>query len=236
MKKMNGKYKFFGWSNSVIGPLHLLNGIPNQDYAKFYISNKITIGVVCDGLGSKKYSHIGSKTLADSLIKCAKIFDFSKDISLFKSLLKSIWDIEKYPYSDMDTGTTLLFCIIQKGIVRIGMVGDGAIVLLGKQDKIITPDKNDSFGNITRSFGANSDIIWHEYKASDIDSVVMFTDGISDDLAPERMINFASNFVVEYKNKHQVQREIIINKWLKEWPVRGHSDDKSILALVKGEK
>ncbi|WP_180379752.1 protein phosphatase 2C domain-containing protein [Campylobacter devanensis] len=233
---MNGKYNFFGWYNSVIGPLHLQNGTPNQDYAQLYISNKITIGVVCDGLGSKKYSHIGSKTLANSLIKCAKNFDFSKDISLFKPLLKSIWDIEKYPYNDADTGTTLLFCIIQKGIIRVGMVGDGAIVLLGKGNHIITPEKNNSFGNITSSFGANSNILWYDYSVNDIDGVVMFTDGIADDLIPEKMIKFASDFIAEYKNKHIVQRKILINKWLNNWPVRGHSDDKSILALVKGER
>ncbi len=78
------------------------------------------VGVVCDGLGSKKYSHIGSKALVKAITKASQIFDFKKDIKLFEPLVKSLWDINISPYTYNDTATTfdnLLLLKIKKFIL-----------------------------------------------------------------------------------------------------------------------
>lgn len=227
---MNGS-KWNGWYCSCIGPSHIANGMPNQDFAQLCISKKITVGVVCDGLGSKKYSHIGSKALAKSLISAASIFDFSKNLNLFEPVLKSLWDVNIYPYSNEDCKTTLLFCIIKNSKIYIGRVGDGAIVVLGKKDVVVL--EKDEFANITNSFGGTTKIDWQVFQEQDIEAVIIFTDGISDDIASSQMINFAKSFVSEYKNMKQNKKKRAIYRWLKNWPVKGHSDDKSILALQR---
>ena len=232
-KKMNGS-RWNGWYRSCIGPSHIANGLPNQDSARLYISQKIVAGVVCDGLGSKKYSHIGSRALTKSLISAANIFDFSKNLNLFEPLLKSLWNINKSPYSSDDCKTTLLFCIIKNSKIYIGRIGDGAIVVLGKNDMVISA--KDEFANMTTSFGGTVKIEWQIFPEQDIDAVVIFTDGISDDIVPDYMINFPKSFVLEYKNIRSSKKEYVIYEWLKNWPVKGHSDDKTILALTKANK
>ena len=75
---MNGK-NWNGWGVSEIGPLHIKENLPNQDS---FIVKKFCwgiVGVVCDGLGSKQYSHIGSKALVDAIVKTAQLFDFEKE-------------------------------------------------------------------------------------------------------------------------------------------------------------
>lgn len=229
---MNGK-KWIGWHCSCIGPSHIKNNMPNQDSTRLYISKNFAAGVVCDGLGSKKYSHIGSKALTKSLISVSDIFDFSKHLSLFEPLLESLWNINKYPYSSEDCRTTLLFCIVKNSKIYLGRVGDGAIVILGENSTIISA--KDEFANITTSFGGAAKIEWKIFSEQDVEAVVMFTDGISDDIAQNQMINFAKSFISEYKNIKASKRKNTIYKWLKNWPVKGHSDDKSILALVKAD-
>ena len=47
---------------------------------------------------------------------------------------------------------------------------------------------------------------------------------------------FCEQYVLKYKNKRNKKREKEIKMWLRKWPVKGHSDDKTIVALVKMDK
>lgn len=228
---MNGNI-WSGWGVSEIGPLHIKENIPNQDS---FIVKKYSwgiVGVVCDGLGSKKYSHIGSKALVNAITKAAQLFDFEKDVNLFEPLVKSLWDINIFPYTPDDTSTTLLFSIIKNKKVYIGRVGDGAIVVFGKESLLLEEDK-DMFTNYTTPFGRNQKIQWYIFDDSEIDSIVMCSDGISEDLKKDKLLDFFQNYIDNYKTIQSNKRVYEIKQWLKNWPVRGHSDDKTIVALVK---
>lgn len=232
MKTMMSGNKWRGWYCSAIGPAHIKNSIPNQDHSRLYISKNILVGVVCDGLGSKKYSHIGSKALTKSAIQISKIFDFSKDIRLFQPLLKAMWDINKAPYNDDETGSTLLLTILTNNKFFIGRVGDGAIVVIGKNNIIIEENKL-AFVNMTYSFGNKIQIQWHIIPEDDVQGIIMLTDGISEDIKRDSLINFAKEMLNTYKNKKISAITNQVNKWLKNWPARGHSDDKSILVFMR---
>ncbi|MGJ0303582.1 protein phosphatase 2C domain-containing protein [Aliarcobacter cryaerophilus] len=221
-----------GWGVSEIGPLHIKENIPNQDSCVVKKFSWGIVGVVCDGLGSKKYSHIGSKALVDAIVKTAQLFDFEKDIELFEPLLKSLWDINISPYTENETSTTLLFCIVKNKKIYIGRVGDGAIAIVGKESLLLEEDK-DMFTNYTIPFGRNEKIRWYIYQDSEIDSIVMCSDGISEDLKKDKLLDFFKSYIVNYQNMKANKRAYEIKKWLKSWPVRGHSDDKTIVALVK---
>lgn len=231
--KMNGN-KWSGWGVSEIGPLHTKENIPNQDS---FIVKKYSwgiVGVVCDGLGSKKYSHLGAKALVGAIIKAAQLFDFKKDIQLFEPLVKSLWDINISPYSQDETSTTLLFSIVKNKKIYIGRVGDGAIAILGKESFLLEEDKN-MFTNYTIPFGRDEKIQWHIFNDSEIDSIVMCSDGISEDLKKDKLLDFFQNYMANYKDMQANKRVYEIKKWLKNWPVKGHSDDKTIVALIKAE-
>ncbi len=228
---MNGSI-WSGWGVSEIGPLHIKENIPNQDS---FVVKKYSwgiVGVVCDGLGSKKYSHIGSKTLVNAITKAAQLFDFEKDINLFEPLVKSLWDINIFPYTHNETSTTLLFSIVKNNKVYIGRVGDGAIVVFGKESVLLEEDKN-MFTNYTTPFGRDQKIQWYLFDDSEIDSIVLCSDGISEDLKKDKLFDFFQNYIESYKNIQPIKRVYEIKQWLKNWPVKGHSDDKTIVALVK---
>jgi len=230
---MNGN-QWSGWGVSEIGPLHIKENIPNQDS---YVVKKYSwgiVGVVCDGLGSKKYSHIGSEALTKAVIKAAKIFDFNKDINLFEPLLKSLWDITVFPYMQNEVSTTLLFTIIKDKKVYIGRVGDGAIAIFGKENLLVEEDK-DMFTNYTTPFGREEKIKWYFFDACEIDYIVMCSDGISEDIQKDKMIDFFQNYVTNYKNISIQKRVSEIKSWLKNWPVKGHTDDKTIVSLIKAD-
>lgn len=190
---MNGK-KWEIWGISEIGPLHIKENLPNQDS---YIVKKYSwgvVGVVCDGLGSKKYSEIGSNALVEALIEIAKKFDFSKDINLFESLLKQSWDRKIHPYSQNETSTTLLFIIIKYGKIYIGRVGDGAIGIFGKNNFIIEENKG-TFTNCTIPFGREEKINWSTFDEDDINYAVICSDGISEDISKEKLMDFLKNIL-----------------------------------------
>ena len=54
------------------GKLHKKNHMPNQDNYLVYNSKSFTLAVVCDGMGSKRYSHIGSRRLCKIIKKQVK--------------------------------------------------------------------------------------------------------------------------------------------------------------------
>ena len=225
-----------GWGVTEIGPSHTKNHIPNQDSFKVKKFKWGIVGVVCDGLGSKKYSHIGSKALTNALIKASQIFDFEKvEIELFEPLVKSLWDINIYPYEENDCSTTLLFVAIKYDKVYIGRVGDGAIGILGENSKLIE-EKKDTFVNYTTPFGRDESIHWEIYDEKNINSIVLCSDGIYEDIQKDKIIDFFNEYINTYKDSKSIKRTNEIKKWLKNWPVKGHSDDKTIASLVKMDK
>ena len=64
-------------------------------------------------------------------------------------------------------------------------------------------------------------------------AVVICTDGISDDLLPDKQMIFAQELNSTYADLGSEDRNRDLKRWLKEWPVPGHSDDKTIACLYK---
>jgi len=230
---MNGN-KWIGWGVSQIGPLHIKNNIPNQDSFIVKEYNWGIVGVVCDGLGSKKYSHIGSNALVKSIVQVSEVFDFSKDITLFEPLVFDEWKENINPYKEEETSTTLLFVIIKNSKIYIGRVGDGAIAIFGKDSLLIEEDK-DSFTNYTTPFGRDTLIEWEIYDEVEVDSIIICSDGISEDIEHDKKLDFFSSYLLNYKDMNSKIRTKEIEKWLENWSVRGHTDDKTIVALIKGK-
>lgn len=232
---MSGNF-WTGWGVTQKGPSHLKNKTSNQDAYKVKIFHWGIVGVVCDGLGSKKNSHIGSKALVKAVVLASDIFDFeTSNIEQFEPLVKSIWEKDIHPYVSSDCSTTLLFTIIKHNKIYIGRVGDGIICILGESNILIEENK-DSFTNYTTSFGKNEKIQWQIIDVQKVDSIVFYSDGISEDIQKEKNFMFCEQYVLKYKNKRKKKREKEIKMWLRKWPVKGHSDDKTIVALVKMDK
>ena len=75
-----------GYGASVIGKAHIKINKPNQDSYLIANNDEYTLAVVCDGLGSKKYSQVGSKKLCGVINKQIKIC-FQKKRKVMQRLL-----------------------------------------------------------------------------------------------------------------------------------------------------
>lgn len=231
---MNGN-SWSGWGVTQTGSGHISAATANQDAYVVQQFKWGIVGVVCDGLGSKKYSHIGSSALTKSVVKAAIQFNFDNtNLSLFEPLIRAIWDINIYPHNRSDAATTLLVTIVKDRKVMIGKIGDGAIRIFGNQDLLI--DENENFTNITGSFGKECKLEWLIFPQEDVSHIVMCTDGISEDIESTCKKEFFDSYVKHYLGRPPLKRKREVKYWLRNWPVKGHSDDKTIVALVNHER
>jgi len=205
---------------SEIGLYHLQSNTPNQDSFNYEIYNNIVVGAVADGMGSRKFSQIGSKALTKLVVKLAKNFNNKKR---FEKKLLTQYKQKIKPYKVDDCLSTLMFVIIKNNKVYIAKVGDGAVVVIGKKDKIIE-EKDKLFGNFTTAFSIDK-LNWYQFRKNEIDTLFLATDGISDDI--EKKIEFVRDF----KNYFCKNKKRDITTLLKNWPVKGSIDDKTLLCI-----
>lgn len=229
------------WGASVIGPLHVKAGIPNQDSwgARRYKWGNVV--VVSDGLGSKAHSDHGSKAACLAVFEAAKSYQNTPDANIVDilRLIHANWLVKIAPYSSTDCSATCLFAIQIEGIITLGRLGDGMIVTLGETEEnhlILNDNKQDSFSNYTKSL--QQEFKPDQWETATIESaacnaVVLCTDGISDDLLSETELAFAREFAKSYSFQPPIKRSLEIRRMLNEWPVPGHSDDKTIACLFK---
>jgi serine/threonine protein phosphatase PrpC len=217
----------------VIGPGHLLDGSPNQDA---YLTRKFARGfllVVCDGMGSKTLSHIGSKMACQAvneIIGEASFLTDSREIveGIYRRWLKLLGSI-----SHRDSVTTCLFCWGDgSGRVRSFQLGDGLILARG----LAQPEIRSGFGNETTGLGISKK--YSDWRVGDFhlgpgDAAVLMTDGISEDLAAGSEVQLLSVMRDSFQTmssrrvKKQLQKELLA------WPTPSHLDDKTIALAIQ---
>lgn len=233
-----------GWENwgaSVIGPFHVKAGLPNQDAWMVRRYKWGNVVVVSDGLGSKAHSDVGSKAACLAVFGAARCFQKNPDANIVDvlRLIHANWLVKIAPYAPSDCSATCLFAIQIKGVITLGRLGDGMIAAIGETDescRLLSDDKQDSFSNYTSSLQEAFEP--DQWETATVDSaeyhaVVLCTDGIADDLLPEKQRSFARELCAAYANLDWKERKRDLKRWLNEWPVPGHSDDKTIACLFK---
>ncbi|MDQ7073584.1 MAG: PP2C family serine/threonine-protein phosphatase [Gammaproteobacteria bacterium] len=229
------------WGASLIGPAHARSGIQNQDswIARKYIWGNVV--VVADGLGSKPHSGVGSKAVCMAVVEASKIYrnnSQEKPNDLLR-LVHSIWRINISPFSVSDCATTCLFALQINELIILGRLGDGMICVIGNEDKnnrTLSDNKHSSFSNYTDSLRQNFDDNQWEIvtlNAEQCNAILLCTDGISDDLLPEKKQDFCKSFITEFSRQPTKKRNKSIKKMLNNWPVPHHSDDKTIACLMR---
>jgi serine/threonine protein phosphatase PrpC len=98
--------------------------------------------------------------------------------------------------------------------------------------------KTEFFSNVTEclndSYNARA---WEikEIPAEGVEVILLCTDGIANDIEPEKRHDFALSIYECYKVMERKKRSREITKWLNEWPVPGHSDDKTLACLYRSD-
>ena len=226
-----------GYGASIIGKAHIKLKKPNQDSYLIANEDEYTLAVVCDGLGSKKYSQIGSKKLCKVIKKQINKCFQKKNLELDKliPLLQRKWKRVIWPIKPIKADTTCIFTVISEKNIIMCQVGDGLCAMKkGDQLTVLSP-KNDDFSNETMTFSKSKLYNWNtsiikkeegfEYK------LILCTDGISEDLKIEVLGEFidelASSISVESKTTNNQFLVEIINSW----PNKYSNDDKTMVVI-----
>jgi serine/threonine protein phosphatase PrpC len=218
---------------SVRGPLHISEGKPNQDSSLIRAVHNGWLAIVCDGMGSKPFSQIGSKQACRAVIDTVKSSSFTIDS---KELIKSIyqrWLSYLGAIKPTDAVTTCLFCWLSRdGRIRTFQLGDGLIVVSNVLSK--SNDSN-NFGNETTGLGKStkfSDWKVQSFTLQTGDAVALMTDGISEDINPGMETQFMNEICNRINGKSFRQAKVWLKNELKAWATANHTDDKSIALLV----
>lgn len=226
---------------SVIGPGHVATGMPNQDaWTAFHHmwGNGI---VVSDGLGSKPFSDIGSR-VACLAVPHAIYSCFAKnemDIHVLCDLIKNKWIFLITPLIPRDCAATCLFAVrMNNGLILMGMLGDGLAAAVRGDGSVtsLSDDKTEGFSNITAALSPGvtaKDWRWLSMSEEECRSIVLCTDGVSDDLSD--ITGFVKAFCEEHRSFSSASAARRVREMLEKWPTPKHSDDKTIACLFREE-
>ena len=232
-------WKSFG--ASVIGPGHIALGKPNQDaWAAFRHTWGYGI-VVSDGLGSRPYSDFGSHAacLAVACVVLGCCGNPILDRAELSDRIKNKWISLLAPLNPRDCATTCLFAFqMSEGMVLMGMLGDGLVAALRGDGSVATlsDDKSEGFSNITTALSpdvAAKDWRWLSMPENECQSIVLCTDGVSDDLSDVN--GFVKEFSDAHRNLSSISAGRCVREMLEKWPTPKHSDDKTIACLFQEE-
>jgi serine/threonine protein phosphatase PrpC len=245
---------------SVIGRNHVATGKNNQDAYRVVLRSQFVVAVVCDGCGSGKYSEVGaqlgSKIVTDAIadlldqgmaISNPNFWDILKT-NLFQKLIDIVAIANDAQESVMEfVNDYLLFTIVGAVITASETVtfsmGDGAIAVNGKLTQIPAyPDNAPPY----LAYGlyrpdAVSFEICDRLATSELESILIATDGIDDLIAVEDVSQFWQEDKY-FKNPDAIRRKLsMLNReeikpdWTKRELVKrsGVLSDDTTLAVIR---
>ncbi|BBL88948.1 protein phosphatase [Vibrio rotiferianus] len=244
---MSGKsVDWRGFSDSEIGPLHVRIGLPNQDACHLEIGDESVLVALSDGVGSRALSHLGAQAVCRATVRLAQHNIVHKPIEP-ESLLRQFHELWLDELGEADVqqcSCTALFAIKIRDHFFIAQLGDGACCIITsdhnahlEQGISFLSQKDDVFfANQTRALGGTFKIDDWQYcfqKVIDIEGCFLVTDGIYDDIADENRARFFLELLNYYQRLSDREVKLDVRNWISQWPVAGHSDDKTIAAFFR---
>lgn len=224
---------------SVRGPLHHSSGQPNEDAWLRSHGSFGSLVVVSDGLGSKPNARAGAQTACAAVKEAVSRWSKTDNapLSYLAHLVEVLWRLRLHPTPPDSAATTCLLALVTvKGKCIVGGVGDGlALVRTGSTLQVIIGDRGGDFVNETKGLGLSAGPrSWTlaELQPTDVERVVVLaTDGVADDLLPERLSGFCDWLISSFEPLTPRERHSKLIAELRAWPTPRHLDDKTIAVL-----
>ena len=235
---------------SIRGPTHRREGVLNQDAWLRACGGFGSLIVVCDGMGSRPEARMGARAACaaarEAVLRWAEAHE--APVSYLVHLIEVLWRLRIHPSEPKDAATTCLLALARaSGQWVVGGVGDGlAVVRTGDAPATqYIGDRNGGFGNETLALGlSRGSKAWNlsvlpPTKAERI--AVLATDGVADDLLPEKLEAFCDWLIDDFQALAPGPRWRRLQSELLGWPTPKHLDDKTIAVLkvfaeTSGEK
>lgn len=228
---------------SARGPLHAELGIGNQDAWRAATLHGGVAVAVADGMGSKPMAAAGSRAACSAAITAVDLWWRAVDppADTLPGLIESLWRVRLGRVAPDDARCTCLLAgISTQGALVVAALGDGLALVDSDEDgeDIVTAERT-GFGNETEALGnVSSGHAWRVFVRPRINRgtvILLATDGVADDLLPDRRGSFARELVASYGSLAPMERVVALWRALQEWPTPGHSDDKTVAVLWSPE-
>ena len=231
--------RFFG--AAVRGPQHTKNARQCEDAWKGAEIPYSAAVSVSDGMGSKPAAALGARAATAAALRAARSWASASAIGpdWICRLIEAQWRFAVAPEEPQNCAATchLLAAHSQGGLVYVGL-GDGmAIFQSGNQPVQRLSNRPPSdFVNESLALGVNHRITdWTQArlplpKAPWI--AVLVTDGIADDLRPDKLDAFLKWLREDIGRKPPGKRTAALRQALRDWPTPGHLDDKTVAVLL----
>ncbi|MDD9980581.1 MAG: protein phosphatase 2C domain-containing protein [Gammaproteobacteria bacterium] len=229
----------YSFGASVRGPLHQREARANEDA---WLHAKGTYGVmavVCDGLGSRPNARVGSQAACLAVKEAVLRWSQSQGAPLryLSNLIEVLWRLRIHPLEPSSAATTCLLVLASRsGAWVLGGVGDGLVLArTGRELCTVMGSRRAGFSNETTGLGiSQGSRAWTLVQLAPTREdrmVVLATDGVSDDLIPEKLDGFCDWLVSSFGDLTPSRRWRRLAAELQAWPTPGHLDDKT-LAVV----
>lgn len=223
---------------SVRGPEHRRTGLPNQDAWMSRLTHGTSLAIVCDGLGSRPHSATGSRAACVAVADAVRHWAAQPTVppEMLLRLVHALWNVRVHATGRDACATTCLFAVVTKdGRLLLAQLGDGLVMLKTPQGTTTLEPPSDRFGNATTGLGIAADVReWRfhfEPHFTGAASILLATDGVADDLLPEKRTDFLTFLINQYGEQPALQRSRAIAKQLRAWPTPRHLDDKTVAVL-----
>ena len=230
---------------SVRGPRNLRRGRTNQDAWTRACGTFGHLLGVCDGLGSRSASDAGARAACRALQRAARLWPGGTspadqaDPALLVRLVEILWRLELTPRAPAECASTCLFALREAdGRLLFAGIGDGLAIVRKAGGGVATfgGRSPDGFGDETLALGTPHRIgdWWIATEPPGCGrTVVLATDGVADDLAPERLDAFTHWLADDIGRLPPAARWRRLCRELRAWPVPRHLDDKTVAVLVE---
>lgn len=227
-----------GWrvlGGSVPGPAHQEELRSNEDAWQTWADSFGLLVVVCDGLGSRPCARRGARAAVRAVRLAWRHWAPAPVASSedFIRLIEVLWRLElKETIPDQACTTCLIVGIRPDGKVILAQLGDGIIGWLNQEQYQMLSQERESFSSVTLSLGSPhklQDWRLQLLHAPPSNCILMATDGVSDDLRPERRSSFLLWLKQEVASAEDAETKL--KKALLDWPVPYHRDDKTLVLL-----
>lgn len=223
---------------SVRGPEHRRSGLPNQDAWMSRLTHGTSLAIVCDGLGSRPQSATGSRAACFAVADAVRHWAAQPKVppEMLLRLVHALWNVRVHATGRDACATTCLFAVVTNdGRLLLAQLGDGLVMLKTQLGTTTLEPPSDRFGNATTGLGIAADVrewrFYFEPQFTGAASILLATDGVADDLLPEKRTDFLTFLINQYGEQPARQRYQAIAKQLRAWPTPRHLDDKTVAVL-----
>lgn len=227
-------YEFFG--STVVGPRHCAEGRPNEDSWLGVSGAFGTLIVVSDGVGSKSNARRGSQMACRAVHDAVRAWhkENSRCLDGLLTRIEPLWLSLVAPAASHDCAATCMFALAHSyGLLHVAAIGDGlAVRQTPQQVDWITGDRAGAFLNETTCLGDSAPWKSQTFQCHGEESILLATDGVADDLLPERVDDFVRWLIENFASMPPRLRWRAIQRELRDWPTPHHTDDKTLVVLT----